>query len=120
MRDLRELSGPWVGFWVQDLERGSMRLALRFHGDALEGSGSDAIGTFTIQGHYTPESEAVAFTKWYLRDSIEYAGTWDGTMIAGRWQIGRQRILDEGGFEIWPEGDDEATERMEAALAATA
>ena len=119
MRELRSLSGPWVGFWVQDLQRGEMRLTLRFGESSVQGEGSDRVGSFTVSGHHAA-SGVVGFAKVYPSHRVDYEGTWDGAMIAGRWRIGVRRAFDEGEFEIWPEQDDLAVERMEAALATTA
>ena len=122
MRELRDLSGPWVGFWVQGRRRGEMRLTLRFLGEGIEGEGTDLVGAFTIQGSYDPGPERVKFLKAYRPHSVDYNGTWDGAMIAGRWNFTRRLfgVANGGEFEIWPEKDDQAIERMEAALAATA
>lgn len=119
MRDLRDLSGPWVGFWVQAGRRGEMRLTLRFGEASVEGEGSDRVGDFTVSGRHEA-SGAVAFGKHYGSHGVDYAGTWDGAMIAGRWRLqtwlaGR---MGKGEFEIWPLRDDQAIERMEEALAA--
>ena len=120
MRELRDLSGPWVGFWVEDLERGAMRLALRFSGEGVEGEGSDPVGEFTVHGSYAPGPERVRLLKTYRSHSIDYDGAWDGAMIAGRWRLRPLVHGEDGGeFEIWPEKDDQAIERMEAALAET-
>ena len=83
----------------------------------------DRVGDFTVSGGHEP-SGAVRFAKAYASHGVAYTGTWDGAMIAGRWRLqGRSAGLfafGKGEFEIWPEGDDEAIERMEAALALTA
>ena len=120
MRSLRDLSGPWVGFWVQGLERGEMRLTLRFGDSGIEGEGSDPIGPFTVSGRHEPTA-VLRFDKHYDEQAVEYHGTWNGAMISGRWSFGRREFgfANSGGFEIWPEGDDEAIGRMESALAAS-
>ena len=119
MRDLRDLSGPWVGFWVQAGRRGEMRLAVRFGESSVEGGGNDRVGPFTITGHHEAIG-VVGFGKEYPSHGVDYAGIWDGAMIVGRWRL-RTRFagkMGRGEFEIWPEGDDQAIERMEEALAA--
>lgn len=118
MRNLGDLSGPWVGFWIQGLDRGEMRLTLRFGETSINGDGIDKVGDFTVSGRYAGED--VEFDKTHSSHTIGYTGRWDGDMIAGRWRFRRRMrgIENEGEFEIWPESDDEAIERMEAALTA--
>ncbi len=117
MRNLRDLSGSWVGFWVQRRERGEMRLTLRFGDRTIEGEGSDRVGAFTIRGSFSEEGGIVGFVKTYPSHPVDYKGVWDGAMIAGKWRI--SRFGGSGEFEIWPEKDDQAIERMEEALAVT-
>src|SRR5690348_14965794 len=65
VRDLRTLSGPWSGFWIQELVRGNMKLRLRFAGNIIEGSGSDPMGNFQITGMFSDETNRVLFSKEY-------------------------------------------------------
>lgn len=97
-----------------------MRLTLTFREQYIEGKGSDRVGPFHIRGLYTAETESVSFVKSYPTHAIDYAGTWDGSMIFGHWEL-RRRLrftADRGEFEIWPEREEEtverATEQMEA------
>ena len=121
MRSLRDLSGPWVGFWIQDRERGAMRLTLRFGESSVEGGGNDPLGSFTLSGRHEA-SGVVGFGKAYASDEIEYHGVWDGEMISGTWRFARREfgVANLGVFEIWPESDDGAIGRMEDSLAAVA
>ena len=95
-----------------------MRLSLHFGETSIKGDGIDSVGDFTISGRYA-QSE-VEFDKVHPSDTIAYNGVWDGAMIAGLWRFRRpmRGIVNEGEFEIWPEADDEAIERMESALSA--
>ena len=99
-----------------------MRLTLRFGETSINGEGTDLVGSFTISGRYDEATGAVEFDKPYPSHTVGYVGTWDGAMIAGRWAFRRKIrwVANEGEFEIWPEKDDQAIERMEAALAVTA
>ena len=101
MRPLCDLSGPWVGFWIQDFVRGSMGLALKFGKGRISGRGADLVGKFSFSGAYSGEGR-VTITKKYVWHSVHYKGVWDGQMISGTWSIPQ---FDAGSFEIWPESD---------------
>lgn len=101
MRALCELSGPWVGFWIQGSIRGSMGLALKFSKGKISGRGSDLVGKFHLIGTYTTEGR-VFMAKTYVWHGVIYNGAWDGQMICGAWRIPGE---DSGEFEIWPESD---------------
>ena len=108
MRNLSQLSGPWVGFWVQRGFRGSMSLGLSFGSGVVQGSGHDLIGTFVLSGTYG-EDGVVQMTKAYAWHTVAYKGTWDGQMISGFWKI---RHEGTGAFEIWPESDSLAVSEL--------
>lgn len=101
MRDLSQLSGPWVGFWVQRGIRGSMGLALTFESGQIHGSGSDLVGAFRLSGAYRDDG-SVSIVKTYAWHLVDYKGRWDGQMISGSWKI---KYEGTGPFEIWPEAD---------------
>jgi hypothetical protein len=109
VRDLRELSGPWSGFWIQELVRGNMKLRLKFEGNLIEGSGRDPMGEFHIYGMFSDENQRVLFTKAYGAISVDYSGVWDGVMIYGRWTLHDESYSEAGVFEIWPDKEDEGT-----------
>src|SRR2546423_1480143 len=113
MNDLKELSGPWSGFWIQSQVRGYMRLRLQFYGSQVIGGGSDCAGWFEIRGIVTPKDGSVRLSKRYSTHGVEYSGRWDGRMIAGLWTM-RQQVLygqaryveERGDFEMWPESEE--------------
>lgn len=112
MNELKELSGPWCGFWIQAQLRYHMRLRLQFVGGRLIGGGSDCAGDSEIQGALD-EQGTVVFCKSYPTHVVHYEGRWDGLMISGLWTMrhpvlyGRAQFLEERGeFEIWPEADE--------------
>lgn len=104
VRSLSELSGPWVGFWIQQPIRGWMKMELGFSSGRIVGGGTDQIGPFTIQGEFN-EAGPVKFRKRYASHLVYYNGKWDGQMIYGTWKI---TWYDSGEFEIWPEAEFEA------------
>ncbi|MBC8064365.1 MAG: hypothetical protein H7Y17_06010 [Chlorobia bacterium] len=104
MRDLSEVSGPWVGFWIQGLVRGNMGLRLSCKSGKIVGSGTDRVGSFKISGRYLISGK-VEFTKRYTWHSVHYKGQWDDQMIYGDWVIDFE---DSGLFEIWPESENQA------------
>jgi len=110
MRDLRDCSGPWKGFWTQDLVRGHMRLNLAFSGNNINGGGSDPIGSFEVSGIFSDETLRVLFTKTYRTHTVEYSGVWDGHFIYGRWTLHDEQFTEIGEFEIWPEDTREMVE----------
>lgn len=107
VRDLRDCSGPWKGFWTQELIRGHMRLTLQFAGTNIDGGGNDAIGSFDVKGIFSDETGRVLFTKAYKTHSVEYSGVWDGNFIYGKWTLHDEQFTEIGEFEIWPEKEEE-------------
>ena len=110
MRDLRDCSGPWSGFWIQDLDRGTMKLRLWIKGELISGEGEDVLGGFVVYGNYWPAKEIVKLRKRYATHAVEYNGTWDGSMISGLWRIraGKRWDGEKGGFDLWPDTEEEA------------
>lgn len=107
IRDLRECSGPWSGFWLQGLVRGLMKLNLKFEYTNVDGHGKDPMGDFRVGGMFSPGTWRVLFTKSYTSHSVDYTGTWDGTMIYGRWSLHDDHYSEAGDFEIWPDTQEE-------------
>lgn len=110
MRPLSELSGPWIGFWIQQPIRGQMRLVLYFEAGRISGGGNDRDGAFSLQGSFDEQTGAVAIDKFYSGLLVKYRGHWDGTLICGDSEIIGFLFSDRGQFEIWPEGEDEAVQ----------
>jgi hypothetical protein len=102
-RRLGECSGPWAGFWLQELVRGNMRLRLLFDSANVNGGGNDPVGEFTVTGIYTEDTERVLFTQTYKTHSVDYSGVWDGQLIYGKWTLMDSVFTESGEFEIWPE-----------------
>lgn len=117
MKDLRLLSGPWHGWWVQEPVRGEMRIRLFFLGNSVEGEGGDRDGGFRITGRFDDEGN-VRLRKQYQGLNVFYIGQWNGESIAGVSQIIGPGFFDTGQFEIWPdiERDEEVVESRETAL----
>lgn len=107
--DLEKNSGRWVGFWIQGLQRGYMGLTLRFSHGRIVGDGIDQIAAFRFSGKYS-QSGYVRMWKRYPTHRVLYSGKWDGAVISGAWRIER---WDSGRFEIWPEPEEEAIEKIE-------
>lgn len=107
VRDLRDCSGPWKGFWIQELVRGNMRLTLRFAGSNIDGGGNDPVGEFVVTGIFSDETGGVLFTVAYKTHTVEYSGTWDGNFIYGKWTLHDEQFTEIGEFEIWPEKQEE-------------
>jgi hypothetical protein len=111
VRDLRTLSGPWKGFFVQRKRRGMMRCHLSFAGNQLAGTGDDADGIFQFEGEYFAEHHRVFLDKRYPDLTVHYDGRWDGLIIAGTWSFMMMSVTEEGTelhtahgvFELWPE-----------------
>jgi hypothetical protein len=110
--DPRFPSGPWVGFWIQQgLGRKWMRLRLKFLDGRVTGDGHDCIGRFLFHGSYDLSTGAVELVKTYLgQHEVEYAGRNedDGLWLWGVWQV---KTFDRGGFHIWPEWENDPTQR---------
>ncbi len=117
MKDFNDLSGPWMGWSIQDSLRITERITLSISGGRISGSGSDKDGDFELVGAYIVRTQKVSLTRRYTRTNepsqegvgvpYDYEGVWDGTLVSGRWHP----IWDPrygGPFEMWPaEGEEE-------------
>lgn len=113
MMDLRDKSGKWKGQWFQPPYKGTMSCVLHFGQGEISGGGSDASGTFKMDGSYDQFSNEVAITKSYTTLFVIYRGKWDGALISGFSKIyGPHGFFDEGHFELWPENDEMSLERL--------
>ena len=111
--DPRFPSGEWTGFWLQRAYAGRqwMRLFLTFKDGLIRGGGSDRVGDFDMRGTYDLATGNCSIAKSY-HDAhlVEYEGRneGDGQWIWGLWRI---RPTDQGGFHLWPAGEDDPTMR---------
>lgn len=96
--------------------RGNMKLRLRFFDNNIEGSGRDPMGEFSLSGMFSEDNGRVMFTKEYGAINVDYTGTWDGSMIYGRWNLMDQHYSESGDFEIWPDKDEKDVTSIEAQL----
>lgn len=125
MRDLRTLSGPWKGFFVQGRRRGTMSVSLVFSGNRISGRGADVDGLFSMEGEYFPDQNRVMMEKRYSHLTSHYDGRWDGQLIAGYWSFSILYVSEEGvfndsdrgPFELWPQEHEEELNLEERPLA---
>jgi hypothetical protein len=115
--DPRFPSGPWVGFWIQGgLGKQKMRLILSFAEGRINGGGTDIVGRFAFDGTYDLKTGRCLMTKQYEgahRVGYDGVNQGDGLWIWGLWH---QRYT-RGGFHLWPEGEEDPTERRTGAEA---
>lgn len=98
--DARFPSGPWRGYWEQNLVRGWMDLHFTFAAGRLSGWGHDALGHFVVHGRYDLATGQVTFEKLIInKHLVNYLGQCRAGMIAGRWSIPHD---DQGPFRVWP------------------
>jgi hypothetical protein len=111
--DPRFPSGKWTGFWLQRLMLGRqyMSLNLTFADNRLTGEGTDCVGDFVMDGQYNLANGQCTLFKSYIgAHGVLYEGRNedDGLWIWGLWHIGN---FDQGGFHIWPVGEDDPSGR---------
>lgn len=123
MADFSELTGPWLGWSIQEGLRISERMRLIIRGTVIEGEGTDMDGEFELTGSYDPRTERVLLTRRYYNTTepsqsgvgipYDYEGKWDGTLVGGMWHP-RANPHYGGEFEMWPDRDEETeTLRLE-------
>jgi hypothetical protein len=109
--DPRFPSGPWTGFWIQQpFGKQTMSLSLAFSEGRVTGTGRDIIGLFDFAGQYDLKTGKVQMIKQYHgahRVLYDGANQGDGLWLWGIWTL---RIY-RGGFHLWPEGEDDPTQR---------
>jgi hypothetical protein len=114
--DPRFPSGPWTGFWLQRAMPGKhrMRLSLTFVDGRITGAGEDLVGKFSFSGSYDLKTGRCDMIKQYDgAHRLIYEGTNEGERmwLWGIWKMPH----DQGGFHLWPEGEEDPTEpRMKA------
>lgn len=110
--DERFASGPWIGFYVQNGERGRQALALRFSAGKISGEGRDPGGDFRVTGTYDVERGRAWLSKIYPTHVVEYDGHAEGNGVWGTWKIEYdENFADRGGFHIWPDASGTGSER---------
>jgi hypothetical protein len=115
--DPRFPSGPWTGYFLQDIHpgRNQMDLHLTFRQGQMSGDGRDLIGPFIIAGRYQISDGQCWWHKRYLgKHDVFYKGYNEGKGIWGVWEIPPQQ---RGGFHIWPEGMGDPTQQRLSAAA---
>ena len=86
-------------------------IKLNLHIDATKivGEGEDLDGHFRMFGTHDSISLRVEIDKAYPWLFVDYAGVWDGAMIAGHWEI----VDDaQGEFELWPLDSEEEVMKL--------
>lgn len=96
-----------------------MKLALKFEGNIIQGSGRDPMGAFQISGIFSDETHRVLFSKEYGAVTVEYSGLWDGTFIYGRWNLHDEAYSEAGDFEIWPDKEEDGYQSLAEQLGET-
>jgi len=87
-----------------------MSLSLAFVDGRVSGVGLDSVGRFDFGGTYDLKTGRAIMMKQYVgRHTVEYDGINqnDGLWLWGTWNIRSFR----GGFHLWPEGEDDPTQR---------
>ncbi|OJU62476.1 MAG: hypothetical protein BGO01_08330 [Armatimonadetes bacterium 55-13] len=122
MKDFNSLSGPWIGWSIQDGLRITESIRLTIQKGIISGSGTDKDGEFELQGAYIERGQKVLMTRTYTRTTepsqegvgipYEYVGSWDGSFVSGRWHP-RWNQYYGGPFEMWPA---DATEELRIEL----
>ncbi len=109
--DPRFPSGPWTGFFLQNVLPGRnwMELRLTFRDGVIDGEGRDRVGLFRINGHYDLVTGRCHWIKGYLKQHrISYQGYNESKGIWGVWEY---HPTWKGGFHIWPEGMADPTQQ---------
>lgn len=115
VRTLDSLSGPWRGWSIQDGRRITEALDLLFRDGHLSGTGSDADGDFVVEGEYFADGLVELIRRYTFCTAgpegvgipYVYSGTWDGTLVSGRWWPLGHRAYG-GPFEMWPPEEESA------------
>lgn len=108
-------SGEWEGFYTYTMGpsagQHSMQFFLDFNQNTVSGSGTDDVGAFRWQGHYSTNPSKVEMAKVYFgKHTVLYKGHADENGIWGTWRI---EPFMKGGFHIWPKDRGEQNEKEE-------
>jgi len=113
--DPRFHCGSWVGYTLAPSDgcntRHATLMCLSFAGGVVNGSGSDEIGVFTVQGRYDGRDGKCIWIQSYKgRREVIYNGYCDGQGIWGLWFRPKETGADwKGGFHLVPEGVEQPT-----------
>lgn len=109
---LHDEETPWCGYYLQEGDFGGpMRMTIRRVPTvnsgtvAFEGSGSDSVGPFTLQGHIELASRLLGAEKRYVTRGFgwEWSGSVTPFGLVGRWGRNVQGHSWSGGWWwIWP------------------
>jgi hypothetical protein len=116
MKDFCALSGPWLGWSIQDGRRITEKITLKIERTgAFTGEGTDADGEFELVGLWNERRERLTLTRRYSRTTepsqegvgipYDYEGKWDGGIAFGNWHP-RHNPYYGGPFEMWPDQDE--------------
>lgn len=107
-QDERFPSGPWTGFFLQELlppGKHWMELDLKFKTGSISGDGRDRVGAFHVSGKYDVADGRCFLCKTYVgRHDVLYSGFNEGKGIWGTWDLNDPPWHFKGGFHIWPRG----------------
>lgn len=109
--DPRFPSGPWVGFWIQrGFGKQKTSTILTFRDGRIDGAGGDIAGRFSFTGTYDLKTGRCKMDKQYFGGHlVKYDGVNEGE---GLWLWGLWTLYgDRGGFHLWPEGENDPTEK---------
>lgn len=114
-------SGLWASQYYQyNNWHGSHRLFLLFDPETwkVTGSGSDDVGTYTIDGIYSTKTNRIGLTKTYQRGTGDWQQnlghnvtiqmTWNPTQhkFEGKWFVRTKKYVGEDKFELKLEKSD--------------
>lgn len=81
-------SAGWNGWFEQGGDKKDMELDMSIGGDAVFGSGVDAVGSFIVRGTFDEGSGDCNFAKQYIgQHQVLYFGKNNGQAVRGKWTI---------------------------------
>lgn len=96
-------TGPWTGWYrlppPLDAREHWMSFTLECQEGEVRGRGSDDVTTFVLEGTFVA-GHCDWVKRYDGRHSVDYQGSWDGTVVEGVWSIPGNW---QGSFRVWPE-----------------